>query len=106
MSGITRRLFLGSAPAAGVALAVPAEALVAPKAALTQDERLEAAIAEITAVFRERYPDCPIRIQDTDIGDKGMLLILTHIADDAPGTVTYLKDGVRSKPSLSGNESR
>jgi hypothetical protein len=26
-----------------------------------------------------------------------MLLILTHIADDAPGTVTYLKDGVRSK---------
>lgn len=97
MSNISRRLFLRSTPAAGVALALPAQAASSHKPQLSQDERLASALNEVVTVYRERYPNCPIRIQDTDIGDKGMLLILTHIADDAPGTVTYLKDGVRSK---------
>ncbi len=83
---VSRRSFLRAAPIAGVALTVPAVA-VAAKSEMTPDERIDAALAEIVIALRERYPNCPIRIDDMDNRDKGCIVIVTHCGNDAPGTV-------------------
>lgn len=84
-----RRTFLRGVPAAGVAIAVPVVASASPKPTLTQDERIEAALTEIAAVFRERYPDCPIRVEDVDRGGTGMIILLAHCEGDAAKTYTH-----------------
>ncbi len=83
---LNRRSFLRSVPAAGVALTVPTAALAA-KSEMTPDERIDAALAEIVIALRERYPNCPIRIDDMDNLDQGCITIITHCGNDAPGTV-------------------
>jgi len=85
---VSRRSFLRAAPIAGVALTVPAVA-VAAKPEMTPDERIDAALAEIVIAFRERYPDCPIRIDDMDNRNTGCIVIVTHCADDAPNKVNF-----------------
>lgn len=84
---LNRRSFLRNVPAAGVALTVPAVAIAQSKPALTPDERIDAALAEIVIALRERYPNCPIRIQNYDLNENGMINIITHCDDDAPGTL-------------------
>ncbi|MBE0559922.1 MAG: twin-arginine translocation signal domain-containing protein [Ochrobactrum anthropi] len=84
---LNRRSFLKSAPTAGVALAVPAVA--AAKASMTPEERIDAAVAEIVLALRERYPNCPIRIDDVDNSDQGMINIITHCLNDQPGTIHF-----------------
>jgi len=86
---LNRRSFLRSAPAAGVALTVPAVALAEKKPALTPDERIDAALAEIVIALRERYPNCPIRLDDIDNSDQGVITIITHCTNDQPGTVNF-----------------
>ncbi|MBM6397924.1 hypothetical protein JQC79_19415 [Ochrobactrum anthropi] len=89
---VSRRSFLRAAPIAGVALTVPAVAsAVAPE--MTPDERIDAALAEIIAVYREKWPDCPIRISDCDNGDAGMLVIVTHCGDDPSGYLNHKRIG-------------
>jgi hypothetical protein len=74
----------GSIPAA------PAEPTVPP----TPDERIAAAIEEIKAAFWEKWPNAPLRIVDTDNIDNGLILFLSHVADDKPGEVRYRRDGL------------
>lgn len=94
---ITRRLFLRNTAVVGAvgpsALAVE----VAAEAQLTADERIDAAIAEIVIALREKYPDCPIRIDDLDNIDQGMVLILTHCGDDEPGHIRHRRVGLARK---------
>ncbi|WP_343314894.1 twin-arginine translocation signal domain-containing protein [Brucella sp. BE17] len=52
---LNRRSFLRAAPAAGVALTVPAVA-IAEKPVMTARERLDAAIAELKAAAAEIWP--------------------------------------------------
>ncbi|SCD25493.1 putative membrane protein [Brucella inopinata] len=82
---LNRRTFLRAAPVAGVALTVPAVAIA--KAKMTPDERIDAALAEIVIALRERYPNCPIRIDDTVNIDRGCITIVTHCGNDQPGTI-------------------
>lgn len=83
---VSRRSFLRAAPLAGVALTVPAVAsAVAPE--MTPDERIDAALAEIVIALRERYPNCPVRVDDIGNLDQGCITIITHCGNDAPGTV-------------------
>lgn len=88
LRALTRRLFLKAAPAAGVALAAPAIAIAA-KSEMTPDERIDAALAEIVLAMRERYPNCPIRLDDIDNSDQGVITIITHCTNDQPGTVNF-----------------
>lgn len=87
---MNRRQFLRTAPVVAGAIAVPAFAEPTP---LTPDERIEAAIEEIKVAFREKWPDCPVRITDYDNETQGMVLVLTHVSDDAPGSVHYDRGG-------------
>ena len=96
---LNRRSFLRSAPAAGVALAVPAVA-VAAQPEMTSDERIDAAIAEIVIALRERYPNCPIRVDDIDNADAGVITIITHCGNDQPGTVNRRSRKVSLKPKV------
>ncbi len=86
---LNRRSFLRAAPAAGAALAVPALAIAEAKPALTPDERIDAALSEIVIAFRERYPNCPIRIDDMDNLDQGCMTIITHCGQDEAGAVNF-----------------
>nr|DAH62792.1 MAG TPA: protein NapD [Caudoviricetes sp.] len=86
---LNRRSFLRSAPAAGAALAVPALAIAEAIPAMTPDERIDAALSEIVTALRERYPDCPIRVDDCDLVNQGMINIITHCGTDKPGTVNF-----------------
>ncbi len=86
---LNRRSFLRNVPAAGVALTVPAAAIAQTKPILTPDERIDAALAEIIAALRERYPNCPIRADDMDNLDQGCITIITHCGKDEPGTVNF-----------------
>lgn len=86
---LNRRSFLRSASAAGAAVAVPICATAAQNPTMTPDERIDAALAEIVIALRERYPDCPIRIDDMDNLHSGCLVIVSHCADDAPATVNF-----------------
>lgn len=86
---LNRRSFLRSASAASAAVALPVGATMAQTPKMTPDERIDAALAEIVAAFRERYPDCPIRIDDMDNLRSGCIVIVTHCADDAPTTVNF-----------------
>lgn len=85
---VSRRSFVRAAPFAGVALTVPS-VMKAAKPEMTPDERIDAALAEIVAALRERYPNCPIRADDMDNLDQGCITIITHCGDDTPGTVNY-----------------
>lgn len=84
---LNRRSFLRSASAAGAVVAVPICATAAQNPTMTPDERIDAALAEIVIALRERYPNCPIRIDDMDNLDQGCIAIITHCGNDAPGTV-------------------
>lgn len=91
---ISRRLFLHNAAAAsavGATLTVPAVA--EPVHPITPDERITAAIDEIKAAMWEKWPDAPIRITDCDNGDNGMILIVTHLEKDKPGSVHHNRIG-------------
>lgn len=63
---ISRRLFVSGAAVAGLAgtTALAAERVVAP----TPDERIAAALVELKAAYRERFPEVEIRtcINDED----------------------------------------
>ncbi|MBV2144426.1 hypothetical protein KUG47_13070 [Falsochrobactrum sp. TDYN1] len=85
---LNRRSFLRAAPAAGVALTVPAVAIAA-KPEKNPDERIDAALAEIIAAFREKWPNCPIRIDDIDNVSSGVITIISHCGKDEPGTVNF-----------------
>lgn len=86
---MNRRTFLRAAPAAGTVLVVPALAIAEAKSAMTPDERIDAAIAEIVIALRERYPNCPIRIDDMDNLDQGCMTIITHCGQDEAGAVNF-----------------
>ncbi|MCI0998938.1 hypothetical protein HWD97_02460 [Ochrobactrum sp. C6C9] len=86
---LNRRSFLRSASAASAAVAVPVGATMAQTPRMTPDERIDAALAEIVIAFRERYPDCPIRIDDMDNRNTGCIVIVTHCADDALNMVNF-----------------
>lgn len=91
---ITRRLFLrhtAAAGAAGATIAAPAVADAAEP--MTPDERISAAIEEIKIAFWEKWPDCPLRIVDTDNGSNGGLIILSHVGKDRSGEVHYERNG-------------
>jgi len=91
---LTRRLFLRHGAAAAAATAVSAPAIAETDRPLTPDERIEAAIAEITAAFREKWPDCPLRVDDVDNGHAGgMLVIITQLGRAEPGSVQHLRWG-------------
>lgn len=76
-------------PIAGAGIAAPSIA----GAAMTPDERIDAAISEITAAFREKWPDCPLRIDDYDNIDTGMIVIVSHVGADDPGSIRYRRTG-------------
>jgi hypothetical protein len=93
---ITRRLFLSNTAAVGavgaaIAAPAPAEAAQPP---LTPDERIEAAIEEIKAAYLEKWPDAPINITDCDNIDNGMVIIVTHCANDKPGAIKHRRIGL------------
>lgn len=91
---ISRRLFLRSAASAGAVVGVvtPAVAVAAPT--LTPDQRINAAIGEIVAAFREKWPDAPLRVEDMDNISNGMVIVLSHVADDKPGQVIWRRRGL------------
>lgn len=89
---INRRLFLRNTAVGGAAVAI-ATPSVAAEPAITPDERISTAIGEIAIALHEKWPDCPLRIVDCDNGDNAMILILTHIGDDKPGTVAFERTG-------------
>lgn len=82
---VSRRSLLRAIPVASAAAAIPA--LAVAQGSMTPDERIDAALAEIIIALRERYPNCPIRIDDMDNLDQGCIAIITHCGNDAPGTV-------------------
>lgn len=86
---LNRRSFLRSASAASAAVAVPVGATMAQTPKMTPDERIDAALAEIVLAMRERYPNCPIRLDDIDNSDQGVITIITHCTNDQPGTVNF-----------------
>lgn len=86
---LNRRSFLRSASAASAAIAVPVSATMAQTPTMTPDERIDAALAEIVIALRERYPNCPIRIDDMDNRNAGCIVIVTHCADDASNMVNF-----------------
>lgn len=86
---LNRRSFLRNVPAAGVAPTVPAAAIAQTKPALTPDERIDAALAEIVIALRERYPNCPVRASDIDNIDQGCIIIVTHCGEDEPGKFDF-----------------
>lgn len=86
---LNRRSSLRAAPAAGAVLAVPALAIAEAKPVMTPDERIDAALAEIVIALRERYPNCPVRIDEMDNFDQGCLVIATHCGEDQPGQVNF-----------------
>lgn len=91
-SSITRRAALTSIaaiPACGLAPIVPAMA----EPVMTPDERIDAAVMEIVSALREKWPNCPVRIDDCDNRDNGMILILTHTGDDKADEVRHRKIG-------------
>ncbi len=90
---ITRRIFLRHTAAAGAAVAVTAPAVADPVQPPTPDERIAAAIEEIKAAFWQKWPDAPLRIVDTDDRDNGMVIILSHVGDDKPGSVDHVRNG-------------
>ena len=100
LPAINRRRLLGgivavsSASAVAGASAATAAAYQPAEPGLTPDERIEAAVNEIIAAFREKYPNCPIRIRDFDNIDEGMVCVITHIGDDADGSISYERAGL------------
>lgn len=97
---LNRRTFLRTAPAAGAVLAVPALAIAEAKPVMTPDERIDAALAEIVIALRERYPNCPIRVDDIENIDTGVIMIVTHCADDKPGTINRRRRKASLKPHV------
>lgn len=90
---LTRRLFLRQTAAVGATVTVGTAAVAEPIQPLTPDERIEAALAEITAAYREKWPTAPIRITDCDNGTDGMIIVVTHIPSDQPGEVHHKRVG-------------
>jgi len=100
LPAINRRRLLGSIAAASAAsvaasaVGVPVAAPAVAESRLTPDERIEAAVTEIIAAFREKYPNCPIRVRDFDNLNEGMVCVITHIANDPDGSLIYERAGV------------
>jgi ABC-type glycerol-3-phosphate transport system substrate-binding protein len=100
LPAINRRRLLGgigavsSAAAVAGASAATAAAYQPTEPGLTPDERIEAAVNEIIAAFREKYPNCPIRVRDFDNLNKGMVCVITHIASDPPDSLIYERAGL------------
>lgn len=96
---ITRRLFLRHTAAVGATIAVgPAAAIDAAQAAPTPDERIAAAIQEVKAAFREKWSNAPLRIVDHDHGGHGMLMVVSHVANDKLGCTRHerFRNGVET----------
>lgn len=93
-----RRLLLGTgATAAGLGALSVLHANASAKLAFaspTPDERITAAIEEIKAAFWEKWPDAPLRIIDMDNIKDGMIIVLSHVAGDKPGDVSYERKGL------------
>jgi hypothetical protein len=92
---ISRRLFLRHTAVAGVGATITSPAVAEPAKPLTPDQRIDAALEEIVSAYREKWPDCPIRINVGDTTDYGMLVVITHCGKDKPGSVTFMRDGER-----------
>lgn len=94
MTVFTRRgimaAFASLSAGAGATIAAPAIA----KPALSPDERIDAALDEIVAAFREKWPNCPIRINDCDNIDTGMILIIAHCGEDEAGSIHHDRSGL------------
>lgn len=60
------------------------------KTPLTPDERIDAALAEIVAAFREKWPNCSVRVGGNEYHDSGMLLVLSDAPGLSPGQTQYL----------------
>lgn len=90
---ITRRLFLRNTAAVGATVTVGTAAVAEPIQPLTPDQRIEAALEEIIAAYREKWPDAPIRIRDQDNGTDGAIIIITHCGKDEPGEVNHERVG-------------
>ncbi len=90
-----RRTFLAAAPM----VAVAPMSMASSGRAMTPDERIASAIEQIAMAFREKYPNCPIRVEDCDNGSDGMLLVLTYVGNDEPGSLNHkLLGSARRKP--------
>lgn len=98
---ITRRLFLRHTAAAGVGVTVGSGAVAEPIQPPTPDERIEAALEEIKAAYREKWPDAPIRINDCDNGTNGMIIVLTHCGHDKLGEIRHERTG-SARPTEGG----
>lgn len=64
-----------------------------PQPLLSPDGRIEAAIEEIKLAFREKWPDAPIYIRDLDKIDSGMMIIMTHVDKQVPGSIEHERVG-------------
>jgi hypothetical protein len=95
MQKISRRLFLRNTATAGAAVAVAAPAVASEPASLTADERIAAAIEEIVAAMREKYPGARFWVSDTDNVETGTVIVLAaESAGDDAGTLEYHRGGV------------
>lgn len=74
-------------------LAAFIDKVMEPQPLLSPDERIEAAIEEIKLAYREKWPDEPIYVRDLDNIDKGMVLIMTGVNDQAPRTMQHERLG-------------
>lgn len=64
-----------------------------PQQLLSPDERIEVAIEEIKLAYREKWPDAPIYIRDLDKVDSGMVIIMTHVDNQAPCSIEHERVG-------------
>lgn len=64
-----------------------------PQQLLSTDERIEAAIEEIKLSYWEKWPDAPIYIRDLDKIDSGMVIIMTHVDNQAPRSIEHERVG-------------
>lgn len=92
-ASFTRRLFLRGTVAASVGTAITAPVVAEPAVAASPDDRITAAIDEIVSALREKWPNAPIRIVDYDNVTSGMVMVLTHIEGDKPGSTLIDRKG-------------
>jgi len=89
---MSRRLSLHDA-ATSTRLASFIDKVMEPQPLQSPDERIEAAVEELKLAYREKWPDAPIYVRDLDRGEGGMILIMTDVGDQAPGTIKHERVG-------------